>query len=161
MDLKIRSIYAVPQAYLHTGKMWCEFVYKFRSYTSKCDFVWLVHMKWRPFWLLWQESPSLNTSLWRKIRYVLWLSQCMLLLTVRRLRSIPNNYTNVWSKNQADSCIFLHKLVFRDGLSCHRSQNGIPYGLSSVNVNWPFSHYPKGETAEFLTTLVNGFLSSR
>lgn len=44
------------------------------------------------FWPLWKESPSRNTNLSRTIRSVLWLPQCMLPLTARRLRSIHNSY---------------------------------------------------------------------
>ena len=29
MDLKIRNIYGVPRAELHTDKIWCESVHKF------------------------------------------------------------------------------------------------------------------------------------
>ena len=46
MDLEIRDIMlcAGPRADLHTGKVWCKSICDNRS---KCDFVWMVHMKWK------------------------------------------------------------------------------------------------------------------
>ena len=36
-----------PRADLHTGKVWCESVYKFWSYRPKCDFVRMAQIKWK------------------------------------------------------------------------------------------------------------------